>query len=100
MNAALDRRQLLKAAALAGLGNSSLPASEADRPQNAIQRENALPGDRDWQLTRVRVNQGEFRTSLVEGYCSHQSIAAGDTLSVFVSTDPPRAFHLDVYRMG
>lgn len=100
MNTPFDRRQLLKAATLAGLGTSSLHAAEGTTQANAIQQENALPGDRDWQLTRVRINQGEYRTSLIEGYCSHQSISAGETLSVFVSTNPPRSFTLDVYRMG
>lgn len=102
----LDRRQLLKAATIAGLSSTvaKLPADENARSEkqarNPVQRENAKPGDHDWQLTRVRVNAGDYRTSLIEGYCSHQSIAAGETLKVFVSTDPARSFTLDVYRMG
>ena len=41
-----------------------------------------------------------LRCPWIEGYCSHASIAAGETLSIFVSTDPPSDFVLDVYRMG
>ncbi len=103
-----DRRQLLKAATAAGVtftapGYASAearPALNTKTARNAIQAENALEGSRDWQLTRVRVNQGQYRTSLIEGYCSHQSIAAGDTLTVYVSADPPERYRLDVYRLG
>ncbi|MEZ6091982.1 MAG: DUF6605 domain-containing protein, partial [Pirellulaceae bacterium] len=67
---------------------------------NAIERENRQPGTTAWQLTRVRPNAGKYRTSLVEGYCSHQSIAAGERLSVFISTDPACPVNVDIYRMG
>lgn len=68
--------------------------------RSLIKTENEKQGSTDWQLTRVRINQGKYRTSLIEGYCSHQSIAAGETLKIFVSTDPTRQFTIDVYRMG
>jgi hypothetical protein len=105
----LDRRDVLKGAVASSLAlaSGSLAASAEEPRQPAsrrgnspVARENEKPGSRDWQLTRVRINDGKYRTSLVEGYCSHQSIAAGQTLRVFVSTDPPRRFTLDVYRMG
>lgn len=65
-----------------------------------IGRENQRTGADDWQLTRVRINKGTYRTSLIEGYCSHQSIPAGKTLSIFVSTEPARQLTIDIYRMG
>jgi hypothetical protein len=36
----------------------------------------------------------------VEGYCSHTSVKAGQTLNVFVSTEPAAPFKIDFYRMG
>jgi hypothetical protein len=110
----INRRQVLKgtaavpltaaAASLApdsSLAESSRAESTRGKPNSAIiQAENARPGSRDWQLTRVRVNEGKFRTSLIEGYCSHQSIKAGETLQFFVSSKPARPFTLDIYRMG
>ena len=36
----------------------------------------------------------------IEGYCSHASIKAGETLNVFVSTSPASSFNVDIYRMG
>ena len=53
----------------------------------AIADENKREGARDWQLTRVRLDErGGYRASDIEGYVSHQSIAAGETLDLFVST--------------
>lgn len=90
----MTRRDLLRTSAAA-----ALPVSGAS---NLIQQENAKPGSTDWQLTRVRLDQGTkgYRTSLIEGYCSHQSIAAGETLRVYVSTNPARKFTLEIFRMG
>ncbi len=105
----INRRDVLKGTAAASLSvvassltpqtsSAAAPAAKAER--SLIQRENEKPGARDWQLTRVRINKGKYRTSLVEGYCSHQSIPAGETLRIYVSTEPVRKFTIDVYRMG
>ncbi len=108
----IGRRDVLKGAMASSvaLGSGSLRADDshlgnirlvsAGRSASVIERENKKPGVRNWQLTRVRINQGNYRTSLIEGYCSHQSIAAGETLKIFVSTKPQRQFAIDVYRMG
>lgn len=96
----IDRRRLLQSATFAGLVGVAGEASSAEKRQNVIQIENQRPGTTDWQLTRVWPNSGLYRTKLIEGYCSHQSIRAAETLSVFVSTDPAREFKLDLYRMG
>jgi len=71
-----------------------------------ISAENRKPGTRDWLLKNlqpVEVKQNDDhwrRRPAVEGYCSHPSIRPGQTLTVFVSTNPPSKFTLDVYRMG
>lgn len=109
----VGRRGVLKASAAAAslLSINSVAGSREANPAVAasavspstaglIAGENQRPGTTDWQLTRVRINEGQYRTSLIEGYCSHQSIAAGDTLSIFVSTKPERQYTLDIYRMG
>jgi hypothetical protein len=107
--ARLDRRDLLKGivASSAGMATGSLHAGQqgtgeqgAAGAPSLIARENAKEGAGDWQLSRVRINSGSYRTSLIEGYCSHQSVAAGETLSIFVSSDPARRFTIDIYRMG
>ncbi len=65
-----------------------------------IPAENRRPGARDWQLTRVRPDKDGFRCSWIEGYCSRQSVQAGETIDVMVSTNPPRRFQVEIFRMG
>mgnify|MGYP001104083073 CR=1 FL=1 len=66
-----------------------------------IREENAKPGADDWQLTRVRLDRTDAtRSSLIEGYCSRQSVAAGETLDVFVSTNPSARFEIEIFRTG
>jgi hypothetical protein len=78
---------------------TTLPAAERD--PDLIRRENAKPGSTDWQLTRVRLDsQTSVRSSLVEGYCSRQSVAAGDTLDILVSTNPPQKLTIEIFRTG
>ena len=68
---------------------------------NPITRENSQPGSLDWQLTRVRLdrNQG-MRSPWIEGYCSKQSVAAGESIDIMVSTDPPHPFKIEIFRTG
>ena len=68
--------------------------------QNQIQRENALPGATDWQLTRVKIVGSGCRSVPVEAYCSRQSVAAGETIDIMASTNPARAFRLEIFRTG
>ncbi len=77
------------------LSASSMPAAE-----NLIQKENSLPGARDWQLTRVRVPATGCRASDIEGYCSRQSVKAGEALDIMVSTNPARDFRIEFFRTG
>jgi len=82
------------------LGLFLLTTAAAAEP-NVIQRENALPGSSDWQLTRVKLDNPNLgRTSLIEGYCSRQSVAAGEKLDFMVSTSPPRPFTIEIFRTG
>ena len=114
----ISRRQFLEttAAAVATTAFAS-PAVAAQAPDLAarqpslIRDENAKPGSSDWQLTRVRVNRGQgpatasgpgtaIRSPLIEGYCSHQSVRAGDRLDLMVSTNPPVPFTVEIFRTG
>ncbi len=105
-----SRREVLKSALAASLatpavaaGMNSAGAKEMERaaPANVIVAENALPGERDWQLTRVRLDKtGGFRSPLIEGYCSRQSVSAGETIEFKVSTNPPVDFQLEIFRLG
>jgi hypothetical protein len=69
--------------------------------QNPIVEENLKPGARDWQLTRVRLNDAHgFRSPWIEGYCDKQSVKAGESLKFKVSTKPAAPFEIEIFRMG
>ena len=40
------------------------------------------------------------RADYIEGYCSKQSGAAGETIDIMVSTNPPSKFEIEIFRMG
>ncbi|HEY5914262.1 MAG TPA: N,N-dimethylformamidase beta subunit family domain-containing protein, partial [Verrucomicrobiae bacterium] len=66
-----------------------------------VLRENSRPGTRDWLLQKTRVDPDtKYRCPSIEGYCSHTSIRAGETLAFYVSTHPPSPFSMDIYRLG
>ncbi len=98
------RREFIKGVAAAGavsaLGGCVSPRTPG-RQADLIARENQRPGTRDWMLSNTRIDPAtKYRCPWIEGYCSHTSIRAGETFSIFVSTNPASAFTLDVYRLG
>ena len=99
----MDRRDFIKTttAAAAMTGARTLPAAPSARRQpDLIKTENAKAGE-SFQLTRMRPdNAKSYRTSLIEGYCSRQSVKAGEKLDIFVSTKPVAKFTIEIFRMG
>ncbi|MFM8270908.1 MAG: N,N-dimethylformamidase beta subunit family domain-containing protein [Gemmata sp.] len=90
------RREAL--AAPLPLFGSAAPAAGA---RTAGAAENEKPGTTDWQLTYVKFDaKAKYRQSLIEGYCTRTSAAAGEKLGFCVSADPAAPFTIDVYRMG
>jgi hypothetical protein len=99
----LTRRQMLRNAAAAAIATVQPPAllCGQEQPRNAVVKENLLAGTRDWMLKNTRIEpQSRYRSPWIEGYCSHRSIRAGDTLTFHVSTNPPSPFTIDIYRTG
>lgn len=118
------RRAWLKTAMAASLGaigphaaTGQGPQPRAERPPSSgqgavgkfavppdvqlIARENRREGTRDWQLTRVRLDPaGGYRSPAIEGYCSRQSVAAGEKLAIMVSVQPACEFTIEIFRMG
>jgi len=76
------------------------PEATVERAANLVVTENRKPGATDWQLTRVRADRDGFRSPWIEGYCSKQSVRAGETIDIMVSTQPPRRFRIEMFRMG
>ena len=101
----LSRRDLIKGAIGAGaavaLAGCETLRSEKPATNDSVRRENARPGTRDWLLTNTHIDPAtKYRCPWIEGFCSHTSIRTGETLEVFVSTNPPSPFRLEIFRMG
>jgi hypothetical protein len=98
-----NRRQLLRGIAAAGIGNV-LPAAHVlgvEPVANLTVQENQHPGTRDWMLRKTRIEPASrYRCPWIEGYCSHRSVRAGNTITFYVSTNPPSPFTLDIFRSG
>src|SRR5688500_17904628 len=92
-----SRRQFVEVGALAPMA----AAKEVPRDPGLIARENRKPGATDWQLTKARLDKrGGVRSPWIEGYCSHQSIEAGQRLQMMVSTKSASRFRIEIFRMG
>lgn len=98
-NPAVTRRDLLKLGASASLG-AMLPPLAAAAPARSgiIEAENRRPGTTDWQLTFVRSQN--FRSEMIEGYCSRTSVRAGEKIDIHLSAKPADRVTIDVYRIG
>lgn len=73
--------------------------------KNIIQTENEKEGTDSWLISvpekHCEYPDHEFcRRPQIEGFCSQASYLAGDTLKIFVSTDPASSYTLELYRMG
>lgn len=100
MRGPCTRAHLYLVAAIATAAGIGLMSAGAEGGANLILEENAKPGARDWQLTRVRVDKGGCRSPWIEGYCSRQSVLVGESLDIMVSTDPPARFRVEIFRTG
>src|SRR5258707_301714 len=101
----VGRRYFLKATTatmMAGaLCEAVRTASAQENKAALVAGENSRPGALDWQLTRVRLDkQTGIRAPAIEGYCSRQSVLAGEALDIFVSTNPASRFSIEVFRTG
>jgi hypothetical protein len=103
----MDRRNVLKgalAASISALAADTAKARDAKtlaRDPLRIPSENQSPGAIDWQLTYIRLERPTgYRSLGIEGYCSRQSVAAGETIDIMVSADPPGQYTIEIFRMG
>ncbi|WP_276373754.1 N,N-dimethylformamidase beta subunit family domain-containing protein [Chryseolinea sp. H1M3-3] len=73
--------------------------------ENRIVRENKLEGTTSW-LINVPEKHCDYpdhqycRRPEVEAFCSKASYQTGDTLHIFVSTNPAASYNIEIYRMG
>jgi len=100
----LSRREFVSASGLAlaaGAAGCKTKSPVTAHRSNTIARENAREGAHDWQLTRVKLDkQAGYRAPFIEGYCSRQSVLAGESLDIMVSTNPATKFIIEIFRTG
>ncbi len=105
----VSRRDFLIASgtASASLASASASPGFARLAANPVVAENQKPGTTEWLLKNPKVTPPHqlwhmfgLRCPWIEGYCSHMTIRAGQTLSIYVSTDPESQYTLDIYRTG
>ena len=76
-------------------------ASFTSASRSSVRAENEKAGTTDWLLTNTRVDPAtKYRCPWIEGYCSRNSVRAGERLSIMVSTNPASRFVIDIYRLG
>ena len=102
----ITRREVIKEATQAGLMAAFLPLSGFSTPELPLAKnpliaaENKKKGSTDWQLTRVKPDKSAQRAEFIEGYCSKQSVKAGETIDIMVSTTLKDKFHIEIFRTG
>jgi hypothetical protein len=99
----LTRREMLGNLAVMGLA-TACPTGRVlgeESSSGLVAQENQRPGTRDWMLRNMRIDtNSRYRSPWIEGYCSHRSVRAGETVTFHVSTNPASRFTLDIYRTG
>ncbi len=96
------RAALKQVARTAGFALFGLPPiARASETSGSIREENSRVGTREWMLSKTGVDPAtKYRCRWIEGYCSHASAIAGETVRLYVSTNPASRFTIDVYRLG
>ena len=94
-----SRRKLLIDAARAGLAAALLPLSAFSNAESQksglIIDENKKTGTTDWQLTFIKSEQ--YRSKLIEGYCSKTSVRSGESLDIFLNAASQTDISIDIY---
>lgn len=99
----MDRRHMLALSAAGAMGSLPAFASLADAHLTSLRiaEENAKPGTTDWLLSKTEIEPGtRYRSTAIEGYVSHASIAAGETLDIMISTRAADRVDVQIYRLG
>src|SRR5689334_6549741 len=97
----VSRREAIKGIAAAGAVVAIGGCVTRSSGPSPVVGENQKQGTQDWLLQKTAIDpKTKFRCPWIEGYCSRTSVAAGETIDICVSTNPPSPFTIDLYRMG
>ncbi len=98
-----QRRRLLQSGFISAIAATQGPGSLWGRATatNRIREENERPGTADWMLTKTQIDPAtKYRSPWVEGYASHASIVAGQSLRLMVSTSKATSVSIQLFRLG
>lgn len=84
------------------MASTDPPVTSSNRSRNnLIVAENKRPGTRQWMLEKTRIDPAtRYRCPWIEGFVSHASIEAGETIQFFISTNPASDFTIEICRLG
>ncbi|MDT4894903.1 MAG: hypothetical protein QOE97_3938, partial [Pseudonocardiales bacterium] len=74
-----------------------LAGGSAAAAPNPVQAENGQPGTSQW---RISLTPSDDTNNQIMGYASATSVNLGDTITLFVTTNPVQSYSIDVYRIG
>lgn len=78
--------------------SANLPAALTARAaSNPIVTENQQPGSTGWQFGNMVADDA---TGQIKGYASATSVSQNQSLTVYVTVNPPQSYGIDVYRIG
>jgi len=82
-------------------GMRSVGQAMSSSPSPIITAENQRPGTRAWMLEKTRIDPAtRYRCPWIEGYASHASLTAGETVQFFISTNPVADVTIEIFRLG
>jgi hypothetical protein len=76
------------------MAHPALPVQAAGNP---IVTENQQPGSSAWQLGALVADDVGGQ---IKGYASKTSVSQGDSITIYVSVNPPQTYTVDFYRLG
>jgi hypothetical protein len=77
-----------------GTAGPAVPAAAATNP---IVTENQLPGSTGW-LWGALIS--DDLNGQIKGFASATSVMQGDSITLYVTTNPPQPYTIDIYRLG
>ena len=100
---AVTGRSLVLVAILATVAGCGSGGSEDASPvthESIIATENRKPGSDEWQFWLHGYLRADDATEQVKGYASATSVNHGDSITFFISVNPPQPYTIEIYRLG
>src|SRR5207247_1784764 len=86
-------------------GNLNTPPTSTDNsvtftPVSPVVLENQQPGSGNWRMWLHGIPPANDINQQIKGYASATSVNLGESITFYVTVNPPQQYTMDVYRMG